>query len=613
MVTEIIELKDSDELIGIDENFKLTAGPGSGKTRFLINHINNVSKTSDKLKNGRKIACITHTNVAVDEIKKRLKNSINEVEVNTIHSFLYKQIVKPYLWTIANDFHIDLSSLSSIKKCFPSYSLLPKSYYWVLKQHGTEKILNLLQNLNWTLDSFNNPIIEYQEFIQIPYDFLTEYKQNCWKKGLLSPEDILFFSYHILIKNQNILNLLKIKFPYIFLDEFQDTSLFQCEIVKLLANNGITIGIIGDYAQSIYKFQGAELELFTNFEIDIELQEYILKNNHRSTKNIINILNNIRKDDFEQKCYKKEDNSNIKPTIIVGNRIKAYKKSKEILSTSNFYSLSYKTIEINSLKFELSHDNEFKYLSEELLNKIFDKDTYHRKMIIKYTILSLESFRIGKIKDALKYMEFGYKKYEFDKYLCLKNLYRLNSQYETFANLSITDFYNKFIYGYDNVQLEIRNHKVTEYYDNYTYNDFALNLSKNYISSKFRTIHSCKGKEFDSIMLFIPLEKNLDFLLEPDILNMEEHRVYYVALSRAMENIILNVPTLNENNAHSLKEIGFEIIYVDETWILLFGLIALNTCWYNLLLIKSLWVFKLSFKKKSSQYIETKIKFKNTW
>ena len=562
MVKEIIELKNSDELIDIDENFKLTAGPGSGKTRFLINHIHNVNKTSHKLKNGQKIACITHTNVAVDEIKKRLKNTVNEVEVNTIHSFLYKHIVKPYIWIVANDLNIDLNSLSSIKKCFPSYSLLPQSYPWVLKQHGTEKILNLLKNLNWTLDQFNNPIIKSPETIHVPYAFLDEYKQNCWKKGLLSPEDILFFSYTILIKNPKILDILKIKFPYIFLDEFQDTSLFQCEIVKLLANNGITIGIIGDYAQSIYKFQGAELELFTNFETDIELQEYILKNNYRSTKNIINILNNIRKDDFEQECYKKEENSKIKPKIIVGNRIEAYKKSKELLSTSNFYSLAYKSKDINSLKFELNNSDEFKFIPEESLDKIFDTDSYHRKMIIKYTILSLESFRIGKIKDALKYMEFGYKKYKFDKYSCLKNLYRLNSNYETFSNIPITDFYNKFIYGHDGVLLKIVNHNVKKYYDNYTYNDFALNLNKNYINSKFRTIHSCKGKEFDSIMLFLPLEKKLDFLLTPNILNKEEHRVYYVALSRAMENIIINIPTLNENNAQSLKEIGFEIIYM---------------------------------------------------
>lgn len=75
---EIIVLKDSDDEIPIDEHFKLIAGPGAGKTRFLINHITHVLKESKKLNIGCKILCITHTNIAVDTIKERLKNTIKE-------------------------------------------------------------------------------------------------------------------------------------------------------------------------------------------------------------------------------------------------------------------------------------------------------------------------------------------------------------------------------------------------------------------------------------------------------------------------------------------------------------------------------------------------------
>ena len=69
----VITLTNSFQNIPIDENFKLIAGPGAGKTTFLVNHIKNVIKTSDKLKNGRKILCITYTNVAVDTIKENGK------------------------------------------------------------------------------------------------------------------------------------------------------------------------------------------------------------------------------------------------------------------------------------------------------------------------------------------------------------------------------------------------------------------------------------------------------------------------------------------------------------------------------------------------------------
>ena len=71
-----IKLKDSDELIDIETNFKLCAGPGAGKTRFLINHINNIILTSERISKVRKIACITYTNVGVDTIISRLEDFI---------------------------------------------------------------------------------------------------------------------------------------------------------------------------------------------------------------------------------------------------------------------------------------------------------------------------------------------------------------------------------------------------------------------------------------------------------------------------------------------------------------------------------------------------------
>lgn len=562
MVEEVITLKNSDQLIGIDENFKLTAGPGSGKTRFLINHIKNVIGSSDKLKNGRKIACITHTNVAADTINERLGNSSMDVEVSTIHHFLYKHVVKPYLWEINDEINMDFSSIP-IKRCYPSNRLLPIEFSWVWNEKGQEYIFNILRKLNWVFDDEHKLYVKQIGFQEVPYNFLKEYKKNCWKNGLISPEDILYFSYKILVKNPNILNILQVKFPYLFLDEFQDTNYLQNEIIKLIVNSGIKLGIIGDYAQSIYKFQGSELESFLNFKINENLKEYELKNNHRSNTNIVTILNHIRKDDFEQKSLKKKKSFKIKPTIIIGDETKAYNKTKELLKTKNFYSLSYKSSKINGLKFKLINGENYEYLSEENMNEILNKDsTYHRRLIIRYTILAIESFRIQKINDAIKYMKFAYKKFDFDNYKAIKNLYRLNSEYDNYKKLSITDFYNNFIYGHCNVKYQIRNLKhsiVKEIYDKYTYLDFALNLHPHPINSRFRTIHSCKGKEFNSIILFLEKENDLEFLLNPNIMK-ETHRVYYVAVSRAKENIIINTPRLNNENENILKQIGFDII-----------------------------------------------------
>ena len=88
----------SDTIIkNIDQHFKVSAGPGAGKTHWLINHLKNVLYHSNKLGRNKKIACITYTNNAVETILSRLGNCTDKVEVSTIHSFLYKNIVKPYI------------------------------------------------------------------------------------------------------------------------------------------------------------------------------------------------------------------------------------------------------------------------------------------------------------------------------------------------------------------------------------------------------------------------------------------------------------------------------------------------------------------------------------
>ena len=89
---------DTDiEFFRNDFNFKVFAGPGAGKTYFLIKNIISTINNSEKLKNtNRKILCITYTNVAVNEIKNRLGDYRKYVEVLTIHAFLYEYVIKPY-------------------------------------------------------------------------------------------------------------------------------------------------------------------------------------------------------------------------------------------------------------------------------------------------------------------------------------------------------------------------------------------------------------------------------------------------------------------------------------------------------------------------------------
>ena len=92
----MINITSSELLDDIDQSFKISAGPGAGKTYWLTQHIKNVLQKSKKLSNNRKVVCITHTNYATENLLKNL-NGVSQVEISNIHTFLYKNIIKPYL------------------------------------------------------------------------------------------------------------------------------------------------------------------------------------------------------------------------------------------------------------------------------------------------------------------------------------------------------------------------------------------------------------------------------------------------------------------------------------------------------------------------------------
>src|SRR5690606_7635665 len=85
------------------------------------------------------------------------------------------------------------------------------------------------------------------------------------------------------------------KFPYLYIDEFQDSHPIQVEIIKLIAEKETNIGIIGDTAQSIYEFQGSNPTQLLNFHLE-NIQNYTISDNRRSTNQIISLLNSIRSD-----------------------------------------------------------------------------------------------------------------------------------------------------------------------------------------------------------------------------------------------------------------------------------------------------------------------------
>jgi DNA helicase-2/ATP-dependent DNA helicase PcrA len=121
MDMQVNRITSDSSLTDIEHHFRVSAGPGAGKTHWLVEHIRNVSHHSNRLGKTRKIACITYTNIAVETILSRLGTSADRVEVSTIHSFLYKHIVKPYESFIAAEYGLSIEEMDGHDDTFVNF------------------------------------------------------------------------------------------------------------------------------------------------------------------------------------------------------------------------------------------------------------------------------------------------------------------------------------------------------------------------------------------------------------------------------------------------------------------------------------------------------------
>ena len=225
---------DSDHILpNIEQHFKVLAGPGAGKTRFLVNHIKNILYNSQRLKILGKIACITYTNVATETILKRVGDHGGRLEISTIHSFLYAHIVKPYVHMIAKDYELDATNLSGHDDIILSgYQTIQD---WKVKTgqqrlRDDSKIVETWQSLKWKFDTANPEQLVIRPPYPVQYfsnDGYVEYKKMLWAKGLLHHDDVLFFSYELARKKPFVLTVLRAKFPYFLVDEFRIQAQFK--------------------------------------------------------------------------------------------------------------------------------------------------------------------------------------------------------------------------------------------------------------------------------------------------------------------------------------------------------------------------------------------------
>lgn len=576
---------NSDTIISeIESHFKVSAGPGAGKTYWLVSHIKNVLHNSDKLFRTRKIACITYTNIAVETILKRLGTSSEQVEVSTIHSFFYKNIVKPYVSFIAVDFGLNVVEMDGHDE-IPTY--FGKIIEWIenhpninqLKHPYTinqltklpnykNALTNWLESLRYKIDNVSNEIILSSERSEAFYlegnarrylnrnclnaleTDLIGYKKLYWRDGKLSHDDVLFLSFQIINKFPFVVNILNVKFPYIFIDEFQDSNPIQVEIFKKLGLLKSKLGVIGDFAQSIYKFQGADYTQFQTFSLP-SINEFILCENRRSSNEIIDTLNDVRKDI----CQVKFRNISIsKPVIFIGDMNLALIAAEIKCIDEKVYTLSRLNITSNAMKAKINSSN----LDYKLLEKLKEIDSNPQRSNLIYSCIKAIAYgRENKFKDAINALEkhFHYKRDKSrGKKKALEYITLLMEKFAEYEDKSLIDF-AAFIRT--NLVSELTNFRkgdIKDFYEENTFMQLYLCVSIPEDISLHKTIHKAKGDEFDNVLLVLKEESDINFLIERNLLSNEEHRIYYVAISRAKNRLFISVPTLSSANQIHLQK-----------------------------------------------------------
>lgn len=270
-INQIIEHIDNHK------SFVLEAGAGSGKTYTLIetlNYLINI-KGKDIRYNNQKIICITYTNVAKNEIIERLEDN-PLVLVSTIHEFLWNSI-KSY----QKQLKIELCKLNEIR----------------FNEDTTSDMY--IQNLLDRIDSIDS----------IYYDD-TAFRD--FEKGLLHHDDVIILSKMMFQSNKLLTSILSQKFPYILIDEYQDTSsetiIAFIEFLLERNKNNLVLGFYGDSHQKIYDSGVGDLEKYYNNEKTKVLELVKKEENYRSSKEVVDLLNKFRSN-IEQKPQRKIEGS----------------------------------------------------------------------------------------------------------------------------------------------------------------------------------------------------------------------------------------------------------------------------------------------------------------
>jgi len=614
----------------------ILAGAGAGKTKTITTRIMHLIKSGVEPKN---ILAITFTNKAAKEMRERIMTALEKDNglksnyytekpfVSTFHA-LGVHILKENAREIGLTRHFSIfdkgDSQKTVRDIVRDLGLDPK-------QHEPNKYLNIISrekgNLK-TVEDFlesirgQNTTSQHELIGQI----WSAYEKKLREEKALDFDDLLLKTYKLLKNKPEILQKYQQIWPYIHVDEYQDTNQVQYMITKLLAEKNRNICVVGDIDQNIYSWRGADIKNILNFEKDYpEAKIVLLEENYRSTQNILAVANAVIKintNRVEKNLFTKNAEGE-KLTMYTGfnENEEAHfiaNKSKELIESG---------IEARNIAVLYRANFQSRAIEEAFLTKS-----------VPYQVLGTKFFERKEVKDVVSFLRAGLNPESLTdikriinvpargigKVTILKIFSDERNGLPATMKIKINQFFN-LLKEIGKVALEKRPSEVIQYIikesgiENELQNgndedkerlenmrelatlaikydylpigegieklieEAALatdqdSLEKNENAVKLMTVHASKGLEFDYVFItgleegLFPHERMNAVKNKED--GEEERRLFYVALTRAKKKIFLT----NANSrtifgsaqvcipSQFISDIGEEFLETDETF-----------------------------------------------
>lgn len=375
----------------------IVAGAGSGKTRVITYRVAHlINKGVDPFS----ILVLTFTNKAAKEMRDRIMKVVGaeakNIWMGTFHSVFAKILrVEANKLGYPNNFTIyDTDDSKSLLRAILKEMQLDDKLYNANFVYN--RISSAKNNLISAAEYQKNEHIQSEDFSSGRGrlgEIYQTYAQRCFKAGAMDFDDLLFKTNILLREHPDVLYKYQNKFKYLMVDEYQDTNFSQYLIVKKIAAVNENLCVVGDDAQSIYAFRGANIQNILNFEKDYpDLRVFKLEQNYRSTQNIVNVANSIianNKNQLKKNVFSEnEQGDKIKVIRSFSDNEEGKTVAEDIVMQRSLKGLDYKSFAI------LYRTNAQSRAMEEAL----------RKLNVPYKIYGgLSFYQRKEIKDLIAY------------------------------------------------------------------------------------------------------------------------------------------------------------------------------------------------------------------